>query len=58
MEDLEYKLYTHPDKGAHALLDAGDLDGYYKLVDKKLIDYAYDQIHSLESQYVEKESPG
>lgn len=59
MEDLQYKLYTHPDSvGAHALLDAGDLDGYYNLVDKDLIDYAFKQIHSLGASYVKRKSPG
>lgn len=48
MADLEHKLYTHPDSvGAHAMLDEGDMDEYFKLVDKDLIDYAYNQIHSL-----------
>ena len=60
MADLHHKLYTHPDSiGAHALLDVGDMDGYYKLVDKDLIDYANDQIHSYGASYGSKnESPG
>ena len=51
MEDLDHKLYTHDDSsGAHSLLDNGDIEGYYKLVNKDLIDYA---LHSIGASYVE-----
>ena len=55
MGDLNHKLYTHSDStGVHALLDAGDMDEYFKLVDKDLTDYAYEQLHSLGASYVDK----
>jgi len=42
MKDLRSKLYTYEDKaGAHALLDNDSMSEYYKLVNKDLIDYAY-----------------
>ena len=50
MESLKHKLYTHPDKqGMHELLDKGDMDSFYQIADKSLIDYAYKQCSELKS---------
>ena len=45
MDDLEYKLYTHPDKcSVHSMLDAGNTEAFYKVIDPELIKFAYSQI--------------
>jgi len=33
------------------------MDGYYRLVNKDLIDYAFKQLHSFGASYVERKSP-
>lgn len=43
MNDLNCKLNTVKDKyGLHAMLDNNDMDKYYSIIDKDLIDHAYD----------------
>ena len=45
IERLKFRLYTHSDdQGMHEFLDNGDMESFYKIADKSLIDYAYEQI--------------